>query len=270
MTKIIVISFDQESKAIEALHKLAALESYGDITVYEKTMVRKLENGHYEILKQEESQGWKTLEGMAVGSLLGMLAGPVGFVIGLYTGAAIGLVSEIREYNFEADFIAKTEQGASAGTVSIIAEIDEDSNVFIDEAVKTFGGTISRSDVDFEFDHYANEKLDELDDQINAARVELKKSAGEAREKVTKKIAKLKETRRQKFAELIARSEKEASGAEDKVKKAIHNAKTEIASASEHVSAKIKETEVDLIKKRITRQEIKLTKLNDLLKEALV
>jgi hypothetical protein len=36
MTNLIVISFKNESQAIEGSHKLNDLESVGDITVYEK------------------------------------------------------------------------------------------------------------------------------------------------------------------------------------------------------------------------------------------
>jgi hypothetical protein len=34
MTKIIVVSFKEEAKAIKAMHKLIELESFGDISIY--------------------------------------------------------------------------------------------------------------------------------------------------------------------------------------------------------------------------------------------
>jgi len=41
MTNLVVVSFTNESQAIEASHKMIELESLGDITVYEKVIVKK-------------------------------------------------------------------------------------------------------------------------------------------------------------------------------------------------------------------------------------
>lgn len=42
MTNLIVISFKNEAQAIETSHKLMELESSGDITFYEKVILRKM------------------------------------------------------------------------------------------------------------------------------------------------------------------------------------------------------------------------------------
>ncbi|GLU56924.1 DUF1269 domain-containing protein [Dyadobacter frigoris] len=270
MSQIIVVSFTQETKAIQALDKLSELESFGEITIYEKTMVRKKENGQYEILNQDGFQGWQTLTGMAVGSLFGILAGPLGFVIGLYTGGAIGLVSEIREDNFEADFISKLESGVSAGTVSIIAEVDDDSNLIVDQAMKKLGAVVSRSDVDFAYGHFVNEKIDELDDEIAEGRAELKQSAGEVKQKAENKIAALKEKRKIKISDCEKKGEKVLNRIEDKTKETVGDMKSNIEAFGAHVSESARQAEVNLIKRRISRQEDKLTKLNRELIEALV
>ncbi len=260
----------QETKAIEALNRLSELESYGDITIYEKTMVRKKENGQYEILNQDGFQGWQTLTGMAVGSIFGILAGPLGFVIGLYTGGAIGLVSEIREDNFEADFISKLEGGVSAGTVSIIAEVDDNSNLIVDNAMKKLGAAVSRSDVDFAYGHFVSEKIDELDDEIAEGRAELKKSAGDLKQKTEEKIAALKEKRKLKIADCEKKGKKVLTGIKDKASETVNEVKSNIQRFETHISEAARDAEVNLIKRRISRQEDKLTKLNRELVEALI
>ena len=270
MSQIIVVSFTQEAKAIQALDKLSELESFGDITIYEKTMIRKKENGQYEILNQDGFQGWQTLTGMAVGSIFGILAGPLGFVIGLYTGGAIGLVSEISEDNFEADFISKLEGGVGAGTVSIIAEVDDNSNVAIDHAMKKMGAMVSRSDVDFAYGHYVSEKIDELDDEIAEGRAELKKSAGDIKQKTESKISALKEKRKLKIAECEKRGKKVLNGIKDRARETVDQVKSNIERFETHLSEAARDAEVNLIKRRISRQEDKLTKLNRELIEALV
>jgi len=270
MSQIIVVSFMEETKAIHALDKLSELESSGEITIYEKTMVRKKENGQYEILNQDGFQGWQTLTGMAVGSIFGILAGPLGFVIGLYTGGAIGLVSEIGEDNFEADFISKLEGGVSAGTVSIIAEVDDNGNVAIDHAMKKMGAVVSRSDVDFAYGHYVSEKIDELDDEIAEGREELKTSAKDVKHKAEEKIRALKEKRKLKIAGCEKKGKKVLNQIKDQTQATINEVKSNVERFETHLSEAARDAEVNLIKRRISRQEGKLTKLNRELIEALV
>ena len=85
MTNLIVISFKNESQAIEGSHKLLELESIGDITIYEKVMLKKDSNGKTTVIQTETSDGLRTLSGMALGTLVGALAGPVGLVAGMIT-----------------------------------------------------------------------------------------------------------------------------------------------------------------------------------------
>ena len=245
MAKVIVVSFAEETKAIEALHKLNELDSLGDISIYEMMMVRKKTNGDCEVLKENSSEGWRVLAGMGIGSMLGLLGGPVGFVIGLYTGTAIGGIAEISHYDFADDFVEKVKNKISAGTVSIIAEIDEDSNVFIDTYLNPMGAVITRSDVDFEFDKYMNEQIDEMDEEIADERAELKKARKEDREKIQKKIAELKEKRKAKIAEFVAKGR----------------------AAKNRVNDEINEQRADRIKRRIARHEEKLNDLSKQLKE---
>jgi uncharacterized membrane protein len=174
MTNLIVASFDKETKAIEALHKLYELENFGDISIYGRALVRSQENGKYEILDDNSTNGWRTLAGMATGSLLGALGGPVGFVVGLTAGTTIGLISDVGRQNFDESFVKKLENRMPPGTVSIIAEIDEDSDVFVDNALRPLGAEIERSDIDYEFDDYVINEIDEIDNDLLAARENLR------------------------------------------------------------------------------------------------
>ena len=47
MANIIIVSFKEETKAIEALHKIKELDNYGDITLYEYMMIRKKDDDQY-------------------------------------------------------------------------------------------------------------------------------------------------------------------------------------------------------------------------------
>ena len=133
---------------------------------------------------------------MSIGSLLGLLGGPVGFVIGLYAGTTIGAIGDLGHYDFADDFMAKVKNKLTPGTVSIIAEIDEASYAFVDTSLKPFDAVISRSDVDFEFDNYVNQQIDKIEDDIAAQRAALKKAIGDDKIRIQNKIAELKKKRK--------------------------------------------------------------------------
>lgn len=245
MSKIIVASFKEEAKAIEASHKLDELEYFGDISIFEKIMVRANKYRQFEILEENTSEGWRTLTGMTIGGLLGVLGGPVGFAIGLIAGTTIGAVSDVSKYDFASDFVEKVQNKMPAGTISIIAEINEYSDVFVDTYIKPLGAVIFRSDVDYEFDNFVDEQIDAIDEDIEEARAELKNSMESDKEEISRKITELKEKR----------------------KKLIAKAKSNIKGINDKISESVNESKAGFIKNRIARHEAKLNKLNEELKE---
>jgi len=266
MTKVIIASFTEEAKAISALHKLIELESFGDISMYERIMVRKKANGEIETLKEDSVEGWRALTGMAVGGLIGLLAGPVGFVVGLLTGTIIGGVSDAGHYDFEGDFAKKIEAKMPVGTVLIIAEINEDSVGFIDSSLKPFDAKIIRSDVDFEFDQYVDDQIEEIDENIADERAKLKKAIGNDKEKIEKKIADLKANRKSKIAEFEAKSKKSIQTIKDKAEFEINSVKTGAHNVVDQINESVDENRENRLKHRIASHEAKLKSLNTELK----
>jgi uncharacterized membrane protein len=262
MKNVIVASFQEESKAITALHKLTELDSFGDITIYDQIMVRKQADGKLKFLKQANSEGWMTLTGMGLGSLLGLLTGPVGFVIGLYTGTAIGAIAEVSHYDFADDFVAKIGKKIEVGTVTIIAEIEEDSELFIDNYLKPLGAEIWRSDVDLEFDKLANEQIDEIEAEIAEEREELKKVVGEEKEKIEKRIADLKEKRKTKITEFVAKSKQLNKDLKAKAANDAAQIKADFKAIGTAFSEEMKRDKIAHIQKRIGKHEEMLNELN--------
>jgi uncharacterized membrane protein len=267
MKNIIVVSFTDEAKAIDALHKLDELDSTGDISIYEKIMVRKKTYGEYEILKEDSFEGWRTLTGMGFGSLLGLLGGPVGYVIGLYTGTAIGAIADLGHYDFADDFIAKTKNKLAPGTVSIIAEIDEDNDAFIDTSLKPFDAVITRSDIDFEFDNYANEQVDKIGDDIAEQRAALKRAIGNDKMKIQNKIAELKLKRKATISEFLVTAHAAKNNIKDKTTAALAKVKSNTKELAANFSNEVNEEKAAWIKRKIAKHEDRLKNLNKQLKE---
>jgi uncharacterized membrane protein len=266
MKNVVVASFKEESKAIEALDKLNEQESFGNITIYDLIMVRKKSDGDIEILKQDDSEGWRTIAGMGIGSLLGLLGGPVGLVIGLYTGTAIGAIADAGYYDLADEFMRKIKEKIAVGTTTIIAEIDEQSEVFLDNYLKPMGGVITRGDVDQEFDMIMNEEIDEIESEIAEETAALKKSAAIQKSKIQGKIAGLLEKRRAKIAEFVSKAKHAQESIKSTAKRSAEIVKAEVETVGSNIDDELKKNRLVRLKRRINRHENILNNLNSQLK----
>jgi uncharacterized membrane protein len=202
MTNLIVIAFKNESQAIDASHKLVELESLGDITTYEKVILKKDVKGQVSVIQSDTSDGLRTVTGMALGTLVGAFAGPVGLLTGMMVGTMTGAAMDSTYYDFSDDFTSKVASKIQPGMIAIIAEVYEDSPDFVDNAVAPFSATVLRSDVDYAYDEYVDDQIDEIDEEIAAERTKIKSAAQSEKAKILKTIDRLKEKRQQRIADL--------------------------------------------------------------------
>lgn len=202
MTDLIIASFTQESHAIEASNKLFELESIGEISIYELAIIKKDQGGKTKVLNVETHGGLPKFPGMLFGISDGAPNGPVGMVVQLFSGTFTGAVLESEYFSFSEDLGSKLVKKLQAGTVAIVAEIDENSTVFVDETFEAMGGTIARSNVDYDCGKYADEQIEMIDEEIAAERIKIKIAVIQEKEKIQKRISGLKESRREKISEL--------------------------------------------------------------------
>jgi len=64
MTNLIVATFKKEADAIEASHKLAEMEAFGDVTIYERVIVKKNQNGETSVVQEDTTEGLRAVSGM--------------------------------------------------------------------------------------------------------------------------------------------------------------------------------------------------------------
>ncbi len=141
----VVITFEEEAKAIEASHKLQDLALRGDIAMGYSVMLRKGPNGEIEALKKNTAGGDDTWSGMFIGMLVGMFFGPLGFLLSMLTGTAIGAGVDYSQVKKEDGFVEKVKEKLNNGRIAIITNCDESSSIFIDNAMKELGGDVYRS-----------------------------------------------------------------------------------------------------------------------------
>jgi len=245
MSNLIVASFANETQAIAASHKLSELESFGDVTVYEKVIVKKSPGGETTVIQDETIDGMRLMSGVAIGTLVGALAGPVGLLVGMATGTITGAILESNYFDFSEDFSSKVTDKMQPGTVAIIAEIGEDSPDFVDSTLTPLGATIFRSDVDYEYSEYVDEQVDEFDDEIAAERAKFKSATAAEKSKIQKKITQLKEKRHRRINEL-----------KEKQKTTISNVKEDL-----------QEGKMSRLKNRINKHQNRIAVLEEKLKE---
>ena len=271
MANIIVVPFQDETKAIEALHKIKELDAYGDITLYEHMMIHKKDNNKYKVLSDAtEGEGWRTFTGMALGGLVGALAGPLGLIIGLYTGTTAGAILDVTRYDFEDEFVKNVSDKMTSGIIAIIAEAGEDSSVFIDNALKPYGSEIIRTEADLEYDDVIDEQIEELEDRIENEREKIKKATADEKVKIKAKIADLKVKREAKIAELEAKQKAALTNFKDKTKSKIQKLESRLEHYKDNVSNTFAQARKNRLKKRIKKEEEKLYELHEALGEDIV
>lgn len=160
MNTYVAVVFASDDKAHEALRKLWHMDAEGLLTVHGAAVVRRDDRGHIRVADSASDVGLRTVVGVGVGALLGLLAGPVGVAagvagaaalsvgtatgVGALAGAAVGATADVvtatRRDNAAYESLFTLKHGQSA----LVAEISEDWTSVLDDAMRPMGGTIHR------------------------------------------------------------------------------------------------------------------------------
>lgn len=250
MDNIIIATFNNDKTAIDAVHKLRELDLQNDVTVFSKVLLRKNADGSIDYLKDEDDlAGWATVGGMAAGSALGLLGGPVGLVVGALTGLTIGGVADLARYSFDEDFLDNVKAGLPVGTTALVAQVTEPNDTYINTAFEPFGTKIWRTNVYTERDKYVQMQIDMLDAEIDQAERELHDAAAEEKAKFDAKLAELKARREAKLNEIKTDFQEE-----------IDEMKDSIARFGKQLQDKIDDTKRRRIENKLARYQEKIDK----------
>ena len=143
MNRMLVVVFDNESKAYEGKQALWQLDAEGSISIYAASVVARSPDGSVEV-KQEDPGLLGTLTGTPVGALIGLLGGPTGAVIGAAAGLAAGVLADLDNARIGDDFIDDVQKGLVRGQAAVVAEIDEDWTTPVDTRMEAMGGKVYR------------------------------------------------------------------------------------------------------------------------------
>jgi len=144
MDRMLVVVFDNETKAYEGKKALTQLDNEGSISVYGYAVVAKNADGTASIKQGDDAGPLGTLAGTALGSLIGALFGPVGLAVGATAGLTGGASFDLLNAGVGEDFIDEVSKALTQGKVAVVAEIEEDWTTPVDTRMEAIGGTVYR------------------------------------------------------------------------------------------------------------------------------
>ena len=144
MERMLVVVFDDESKACDGKSALRQLEIEGSITIYRAAVIAKNADGTTSVKQYDDVNPSGTLVGTSVGGLIGLLGGPVGMAVGAVSGLALGTLSDFGNVCIGEDYVEEVSTSLTPGKVAVVAEIEEGWTTPVDTRMEALGGTVIR------------------------------------------------------------------------------------------------------------------------------
>ena len=144
MDRMLVVVFDNESKAYEGKQALLQLNGEGSIGLYGYAVLAKQPDGTATVKQGDDTGPIGTLLGTSFGALIGMLGGPAGMAVGAAAGMGTGAGIDLANAGIGEDFIDDVTKVLRPGKVALVAEIDEDWVTPVDTRMEAIDGTVFR------------------------------------------------------------------------------------------------------------------------------
>jgi uncharacterized membrane protein len=275
MENMLVVVFDSESKAYEGTNALSKLDREGSIDVHAELVIKKNAEGKTVVLKIVDEFPISTVGGTAIGSLIGLLGGPYGVIIGAASGTLVGATSDLYRSGVSAEFVDEVSAILTPGKYAVIADISEEWITPLDLEMEKLHGLVFRTArVDVEADQLRREKA-VYDMQIAQLKVEMKEAKAERKAKLQATIDQLNKARQKKIEQANQRLEQikkehdrkvqalkeKAANARGDAKAAIEARITELNQHHQQAVAKWKNTQAEKLENAADKLDEKAKKL---------
>jgi uncharacterized membrane protein len=107
MERMLVVVFDDEKRAYEGSRALHQLDGDGSIAIHAESVIEKKADGTAAVKQAEGDFPIRTLEGTALGGLVGLLAGPVGLAVGAGAGLMVAALTTCTRLEWMRSFWTK-------------------------------------------------------------------------------------------------------------------------------------------------------------------
>src|SRR5579864_442656 len=191
MDRMLVVVFDNESKAYEGKKALLQLDGEGSIGVYGYVVLAKNADGSSSVKQGDDVGPIGSLVGTSLGSLIGVLAGPAGLAVGASAGLLAGRAFDVNNAGIGSDFIDDVSKVLSPNRVAVIAEIDEDWTTPVDTHMEALGGTVFRRTLSEAKEQIHDENVAAMKSDLAQLKAEHAKAQADRKAKLQEKINQL-------------------------------------------------------------------------------
>ena len=229
MDRMLVVVFDNVSKAYEGEKALLQLDRESSLSVYAHAVLEKEADSTTVIKQLHESTPLGTIVGTTFGSFLGLLGGPVGLAIGTGVGFFAGSAVDLRDMRLDQDFIEDVTKLLVPNRVAVVAEIDEDWVTPLDTRMEAIGGTVIRRSLSEEKERIHDAHIAAMKADLAQMKAEHAKAHADRKSKLHEKINQLDAKLQAQLQK--AKERREAAEREAKAKVEVLKAKAAAAKA---------------------------------------
>jgi uncharacterized membrane protein len=193
MDNVLAVTFEEDSKAYEALTTVKQLDAQDQINLAAAAVVVRTDDGRLETKDQVGDDGIEgTATGGLIGLIIGILGGPFGVLLGGATGLLVGSLFDLADDDDTESALEELSRSAQVGRTTLLAQVNEQSPEVVDTAMARLGGTVLRRSMDdVEAEIAAAEDAQRA--AKKAARKQLREQRrAQAKEKIHAKIEELK------------------------------------------------------------------------------
>jgi uncharacterized membrane protein len=188
MEKMLVVIFENELKAYDGFKALKELDSEGSISLHSEAVIKKNADKTITVKQEDDDFPIRTIGGTAVGALIGLLGGPIGFAAGAVVGTFAGSIWDMNRAGVNADFLDEVSDKLTAGKWAVVADASEDWVTPIDARMAALGGTVFRNTRrNVEKDQYDRD-VAAIKEDIAELKAEQAKSSADQKAKLQAKI----------------------------------------------------------------------------------
>ena len=218
MEKMLVVVFNDEPKTYEGSHALKQLDTEGSITIHAEAVIKKNADGTVTVKQSDDDFPIRSVGGTAIGSLIGLLEGPVGLAVGATAGFLAGSIGDLAVAGVDADFLDEVAATLTPGKCALIADVSEEWITPVDTRMEALGGTVFRKAKKSFVDEQWAADVAAMRTEIDQLKAEHARARGERKAKLQAKIDKLNAKLEAKLDRAKQRSEQIKSETDAKVK----------------------------------------------------
>jgi len=243
MNKMLVTVFDTEEAAFNALSALKDLHRDGDITLYSHVVIEKDTAGKISLKSNSDNNDNNTITGLAIGSLIGLIGGPAGLLVGATSGTLAGMLVDLNSAGVDAVFVDNVSEAMLNGSVAVIANVEEEWNAPVDTKMLELNGVVFRElRNEVENDQILRE-VEETDAEI----AKLKKSLSSASDDMSKQIKTNLDTMKKKLTILNDRGSKKVKSLNQDLKEKTTLLDTQIQDANDSNKIRLEKQKSELL-----------------------